>query len=161
MSPLQSREPGVVGAALDDPDSWCAIIVDGWHVHPATLRIALAAKRHERFMLVTDAMPNVGTGMASFQLQGRRIDVRRRPLRRRAGHALGQRARHGRARCAMRSRCSGCRWRPRCAWPAPTRPNSWAWATGSAASRRLPRQPRARRRDLRILDTWIDGRRAE
>jgi N-acetylglucosamine-6-phosphate deacetylase len=75
MSPLQSREPGVVGAALDDADSWCAIIVDGWHVHPATLRVALAAKRHERFMLVTDAMPSVGTDMASFQLQGRRIDV--------------------------------------------------------------------------------------
>jgi len=76
MSPLQSREPGVVGAALDDPDSWCALIVDGWHVHPVTLRVALAAKRHERFMLVTDAMPSVGTDMTSFQLQGRRIDVR-------------------------------------------------------------------------------------
>jgi N-acetylglucosamine-6-phosphate deacetylase len=75
MSPLQSREPGVVGAALDDPDSWCALIVDGWHVHPVTLRVALAAKRHERFMLVTDAMPSVGTDLSSFQLQGRRIDV--------------------------------------------------------------------------------------
>jgi len=75
MSPLQSREPGVVGAALADPDSWCALIVDGWHVHPVTLRVALAAKRHERFMLVTDAMPNVGTDMTSFWLQGRRIDV--------------------------------------------------------------------------------------
>ena len=75
MSPLQTREPGVVGAALDDPDSWCAIIVDGWHVHPATLRVGLAAKRHDRFMLVTDAMPSVGTDLTSFQLQGRRIDV--------------------------------------------------------------------------------------
>jgi N-acetylglucosamine-6-phosphate deacetylase len=75
MSPLHSREPGVVGAALADEDSWCAIIVDGWHVHPVTLRIALAAKRHERFMLVTDAMPSVGTDMGSFQLQGRRIAV--------------------------------------------------------------------------------------
>ena len=75
MSPLQSREPGVVGAALHDNDSWCAIIVDGWHVHPVTLQIGLASKRHERFMLVTDAMPNVGTGLASFQLQGRRIEV--------------------------------------------------------------------------------------
>jgi N-acetylglucosamine-6-phosphate deacetylase len=75
MSPMRTREPGVVGAALDDPDSWCAIIVDGWHVHPATLRVGLASKRHERFMLVTDAMPSVGTDLASFQLQGRRIDV--------------------------------------------------------------------------------------
>ena len=75
MSPLQGREPGVVGAALHDPDSWCAIIVDGWHVHPVSLQIALASKRHERFMLVTDAMPNVGADLSSFQLQGRRITV--------------------------------------------------------------------------------------
>lgn len=75
MSPLQSREPGVVGAALHDPDSWCAIIVDGWHVHPVSLQIALASKRHDRFMLVTDAMPNVGAELTSFQLQGRRIEV--------------------------------------------------------------------------------------
>ena len=75
MSPLHSREPGVVGAALHDPDSWCAIIVDGWHVHPVTLQIALASKRHDRFMLVTDAMPNVGTELAWFSLQGRRIEV--------------------------------------------------------------------------------------
>ena len=75
MSPLGSREPGVVGAALDDPDSWCGIIVDGWHVDPVVLRIALRSKRHERFMLVTDAMPSVGTDDASFRLQGRTIRV--------------------------------------------------------------------------------------
>ena len=75
MSPLQAREPGVVGAALHDADSWCSIIIDGWHVHPVTLRVALASKRHERFVLVTDAMPNVGTALTQFALQGRRIDV--------------------------------------------------------------------------------------
>ena len=76
MSPLTSREPGAVGAALNDPDSWCGIIVDGHHVDPAVLRIALRAKRHDRFMLVTDAMPCVGTTERSFLLQGRRITVR-------------------------------------------------------------------------------------
>ena len=76
MSPLTSREPGVVGAALDDADSWCGIIVDGRHVDPAVLRIALRAKRHDRFMLVTDAMPSVGTRETSFLLQGKKISVR-------------------------------------------------------------------------------------
>jgi N-acetylglucosamine-6-phosphate deacetylase len=76
MSPLTSREPGVVGAALADPDCWCGIIVDGRHVHAATLKLALAAKRHERFMLVTDAMPCVGGAPGPFMLQGRRIEVR-------------------------------------------------------------------------------------
>jgi N-acetylglucosamine-6-phosphate deacetylase len=76
MSQLTGREPGAVGAALSDPGSWCGIIVDGVHTHPAVLRIALKCKPHERFMLVTDAMPSVGTDKGSFDLQGRRITVR-------------------------------------------------------------------------------------
>lgn len=75
MSQLTGREPGVVGAALEDPDSWCGIIVDGRHVDPAVLRIALRCKRHDRFMLVTDAMPSVGAPQKSFTLQGRKISV--------------------------------------------------------------------------------------
>jgi N-acetylglucosamine-6-phosphate deacetylase len=76
MSPLTNREPGAVGAALHDPDCWCGLIVDGRHVHPAALRIALRCKRPDRFMLVTDAMPSVGFGSQSFLLQGRRIEVK-------------------------------------------------------------------------------------
>ena len=76
MSPLTSREPGTVGAALDDPDSWCGIIVDGHHVDPVVLRIALACKRPDRFILVTDAMASVGAEQTSFVLQGRKITVR-------------------------------------------------------------------------------------
>jgi N-acetylglucosamine-6-phosphate deacetylase len=75
MSQLTPREPGTVGAALSDEDAWCGLIVDGKHVDPRVLRIALKAKRHDRFMLVTDAMPSVGTSMRSFQLQGRTITV--------------------------------------------------------------------------------------
>ena len=75
MSQLTAREPGVVGAALDDPDSWCGIIVDGRHVDPTVLRIALRCKRPDRFMLVTDAMPSVGAAEKSFSLQGRMIAV--------------------------------------------------------------------------------------
>ncbi len=75
MSQLTGREPGVVGAALDDPDSWCGIIVDGEHTDPVVLRISMRCKRHDRFMLVTDAMPSVGTDLKSFDLQGRKIRV--------------------------------------------------------------------------------------
>ncbi|MGN6312412.1 MAG: N-acetylglucosamine-6-phosphate deacetylase [Rhodanobacteraceae bacterium] len=76
MTPMQSREPGVVGAALEDAESWCGLIVDGHHVHPATLRIALAAKPRGKLMLVTDAMPPVGGDSTSFALDGRRIECR-------------------------------------------------------------------------------------
>jgi len=75
MSQLTGREPGAVGAALAHPESWCGIIVDGHHVHPAVLQIALRSKRRDRFMLVTDAMPSVGAANKSFQLQGRPISV--------------------------------------------------------------------------------------
>ena len=76
MSPLTSREPGAVGAALDDDESWCGIVVDGHHVDPVTLRIARRAKGVDRLVLVTDAMPSVGSELDSFMLQGRRVTVR-------------------------------------------------------------------------------------
>lgn len=75
MSPLTSREPGVVGAALEDQNSWCGMIVDGHHVSPVTLKLAMRCKPFDRFMLVTDAMPSVGMEDGSFVLQGRRIHV--------------------------------------------------------------------------------------
>ncbi len=73
MPPLTARAPGLIAAALLDPNSWCGLIVDGIHVHPATLRLALAAKPLNRMMLVTDAMMATGTDVDEFVLQGRRI----------------------------------------------------------------------------------------
>ena len=73
MTQLGSREPGVVGAALDSRETWCGLIADGHHVHPAAMRIALAAKGAERIALVTDAMPTVGWEGREFKLGGQRI----------------------------------------------------------------------------------------
>jgi N-acetylglucosamine-6-phosphate deacetylase len=75
MTQLESREPGMVGAALDDPSTYFGLIVDGVHVHPATLRVALAARGCGGAMLVTDAMPPVGGQRAHFSLMGRDIQV--------------------------------------------------------------------------------------
>jgi N-acetylglucosamine-6-phosphate deacetylase len=76
MTPLGSREPGVVGAALDDAPSWCGLIVDGHHVHPATLRAAIAAKPRGKMLLVTDAMPPVGADHPDFVLNGEIITAK-------------------------------------------------------------------------------------
>ncbi|EPJ44790.1 MAG: N-acetylglucosamine-6-phosphate deacetylase [Osedax symbiont Rs1] len=73
MSPLTSREPGVVGAALEDPDSWCGLIVDNHHVHPATLKIAIKAKAPGKMLLVSDAVHTVGATGSEFNLAGTRI----------------------------------------------------------------------------------------
>ena len=76
MSPLTSRAPGVVGAALEDRASWCGIIVDGYHVHPAAARVARAAKPRGKIFLVTDAMPPVGASHDTFVLNGETITCR-------------------------------------------------------------------------------------
>jgi len=76
MSPLTGRAPGVVGAALINREAYCGVIVDGHHVHPDVLKLALRTKPHDRFMLVTDAWANIGTDLTSFQLQGATIHVR-------------------------------------------------------------------------------------
>ncbi|RDS82122.1 N-acetylglucosamine-6-phosphate deacetylase [Dyella monticola] len=76
MTPLTGRDPGVVGAALDDPHSWCGLIVDGHHVHPATLRVAIAAKARGKCVLVTDAMPPVGSDRPDYVLNGQTIIMR-------------------------------------------------------------------------------------
>jgi len=75
MTQLGSREPGMVGAALEDRRGHFGLIVDGWHVHPASLRVALAARGLGGPMLVTDAMPVVGGTRPFFTLGGREISV--------------------------------------------------------------------------------------
>ncbi|OAN56711.1 N-acetylglucosamine-6-phosphate deacetylase [Sphingobium sp. TCM1] len=75
MTQMGSREPGMVAAALLDRGSHFGLIVDGLHVHPAALRVALAARGLEGAMLVTDAMPPVGGERDSFTLMGQPIHV--------------------------------------------------------------------------------------
>src|SRR5437764_9262537 len=74
MRPLASREPGPIAAALEEPGAWFGMIVDGEHVAPAMLRLALRGAG--RAMLVTDAMPPVGGSSAGFRLYGQQITVR-------------------------------------------------------------------------------------
>lgn len=76
MSPLTSREPGAVGAALEDAATWAGIIADGHHVHPATLALAQRCKARGKLFLVSDAMATVGSAQDSFELYGERITVR-------------------------------------------------------------------------------------
>lgn len=74
MRPLESREPGPVGAALESSNAWYGLIVDGIHVAPPMLRLASRGVGHP--ILVTDAMPPVGGSQSSFALSGEVITVR-------------------------------------------------------------------------------------
>lgn len=75
MTQLGSREPGMVGAALRSSATWIGLIVDGVHVHPASLQVAIASVGPKRAMLVTDAMPPVGGDRSSFALPGADVVV--------------------------------------------------------------------------------------
>jgi N-acetylglucosamine-6-phosphate deacetylase len=60
MRGFHHREPGVVGAALDDARCVCGLIADGVHLHPATLRLAYRLLGPDRIALVTDAAAAAG-----------------------------------------------------------------------------------------------------
>jgi N-acetylglucosamine-6-phosphate deacetylase len=74
MRPLSSREGGPIAQALESPDAWYGLIVDGVHVDPAMLRLALRGLGHP--ILVSDAMPPVGGHRSSFSLHGDTITAR-------------------------------------------------------------------------------------
>jgi N-acetylglucosamine-6-phosphate deacetylase len=74
MRALASREPGPIALALESIDAWYGLIVDGMHVDPAMLRLAMRGLG--RPLLVTDAMPPVGGIRSSFTLHGEKITVR-------------------------------------------------------------------------------------
>lgn len=75
MPPLINRSPGPVGAALVDQTAWCGLIVDGHHVDPIALRVALACRPLDRFMLITDAMALIGEAGGTFTFNGETITV--------------------------------------------------------------------------------------
>jgi len=74
MRPLSSREGGPIALALESPDAWYGLIVDGVHVDPAMLRLALRGLGHP--ILVSDAMPPVGGRRSSFSLHGDTVTAR-------------------------------------------------------------------------------------
>lgn len=75
MSPWQGRQPGMVGATFSRGNVYAGIIVDGHHVHFASVRLAQKILR-DKLILVTDAMPPVGTEMTSFGVGGQAVFYR-------------------------------------------------------------------------------------
>jgi N-acetylglucosamine-6-phosphate deacetylase len=75
MRPFHHREPGILGAAFLHPDLSCELIVDRIHVHPAAVRMLVAARGLERIILVTDAIRACGLADGIYDLDGRTINV--------------------------------------------------------------------------------------
>lgn len=76
MTPIGQREPGLAGAVLESDDVVAELICDGVHVHPAMMRVAIAAKSPERIMAITDGTAGAGLPRGSrTMLGGRQITV--------------------------------------------------------------------------------------
>jgi N-acetylglucosamine-6-phosphate deacetylase len=77
MPPLGHRAPGLAAAVLESDEVFTELICDGIHVHPAMMKVALAAKGPERLLAITDASAGAGLAPGSTaRLGGRRITVR-------------------------------------------------------------------------------------
>jgi len=70
MRPLHHREPGIAGFALANPSVTADLIVDGVHVHPGVVDLALAAVGPRRLLLITDAMRAACMGDGEYELGG-------------------------------------------------------------------------------------------
>ncbi len=89
MSPLQGREPGVVGCALLNDNTKAGLIVDGHHVDFASCQLAIKTKPAGGIFLVTDAMPPVGTDMKEFPLYDKMVYVENGKLTSSTGELAG------------------------------------------------------------------------
>lgn len=73
MPPLSHRAPGLAGAVLQTDEVAAEIICDGFHVHPALIRMAIAAKRPSRILAITDATAAAGLPVGSRAFLGGQV----------------------------------------------------------------------------------------
>lgn len=76
MTPLNHRDPGVVGAVMADPRVRCELIADNIHIHPTAGRILWQAKGWERVILISDAIRAAGMPDGEYPVDERTIYVR-------------------------------------------------------------------------------------
>lgn len=76
MPPLNHREPGVIGAALDYKDVFVELICDGEHVHPAVVRAAFQMFGADRICMISDSMRATGMPAGEYSLGGQPVWVK-------------------------------------------------------------------------------------
>ena len=88
MNPLHHREPGIVGAVLEDEQISCEIIADLIHVHPLFFNILYKLKK-EQLLLVTDAMRAGCMHCGEYDLGGQKVLVKEGEARLKDGTLAG------------------------------------------------------------------------
>jgi N-acetylglucosamine-6-phosphate deacetylase len=75
MRPLDHRDPGILGAVLENDELTADIIADGIHVHPSVLGLFLRAKGADRAVLITDAISATDMPDGVYSLGGLEVQV--------------------------------------------------------------------------------------
>lgn len=75
MPPIHHRQPGVIGAACEDPGVRAELICDGHHVHPSAVRMAFAMFGPQRMVLVSDGLRCMGLPDGSYELGGQTVTL--------------------------------------------------------------------------------------
>ena len=78
MQPLAHRAPGLIGAAMDDPECMVELICDGYHIHPSAIRAAFRLFGPERVILISDSMRATGMENGTYELGGQEVTVKDR-----------------------------------------------------------------------------------
>ena len=78
MQPFGHRAPGLIGAAMDDPECMVELICDGYHIHPSAIRAAFRMFGPERVILISDSMRATGMENGIYELGGQEVTVKDR-----------------------------------------------------------------------------------
>ena len=78
MQPFGHRAPGLIGAAMDDPECMVEMICDGYHIHPSAIRAAFRLSGPERVILISDSMRATGMENGTYELGGQEVTVKDR-----------------------------------------------------------------------------------
>ncbi len=73
MPGIHHRNPGVIPAAVENPNVRAEIICDGQHVHPASVRLAFSMFGADRMILVSDALRCLGLPEGEYELGGQQV----------------------------------------------------------------------------------------
>lgn len=78
MQPFGHRAPGLIGAAMDDPECMVELICDGYHIHPSAIRTVFRMFGPERVILISDSMRATGMENGTYELGGQEVTVKDR-----------------------------------------------------------------------------------
>lgn len=76
MPPLHHREPGTVGAAIENNSVFCEVISDGFHLHPSVVRLLYQAVGADRMVLISDCLSATGVPDGEYKSGGLTVYVR-------------------------------------------------------------------------------------